>query len=76
MKIVRILVYEADERELELHLAQTFVGPDRSFARPPKARAGLTIREIFRGSELERDSLKVPDSIPDIARLDDEETAP
>ena len=86
MKIVRILVYEGSEEAIKLHIAQTFVGPDRPFARPRAAHHDLTIHEIFRGSMLdvvehldeggfvEETEKELPDSIPDL-RLD-EETAP
>lgn len=52
MKIVRMLMYEGSEDELNSHLAQAFIGPDRPFVKP-RARHGLTIREIFRGSMVE-----------------------
>ena len=51
MKVFRLLMYEGTEEALTKHLSQTFLTPTQ--AKEASGVTGVTIKEVFRGSQEE-----------------------
>ena len=51
MKVFRLLMYEGTEEALTKHLNQTFLNPTQT--KEASGVTGVTIKEVFRGSQEE-----------------------
>lgn len=59
MKVVRILIYEGDEKVVEDNLNRTYISPTHPYG--GGKNSSLTIREVFRGEAVEQELLKHSD---------------
>ena len=60
MKVIRMLIYKGSEEEIEKHLSQTYIKPDK-----PYLHSSLVIREIFRGEQKDSEVVHLDeDEIP------------
>lgn len=57
MKVIRLLVYEGSEEELEKHLSQTYVRPGVVV----NSYHAIKIREIFRGEQKDSEVVHLDD---------------